>query len=148
MSKSLKLKNNNYWDTKGIVHNKKFLNQILDNIEVTNLFEGKTQSEITLAESVENFDYIEILHSRGENTNGYSTTRIYKENIKSIGLYENYCGKDEFSSITSTLVSITGKKLSFIAGKVLSFTKTGNYLAYSTDVTSIYRVDGFKINWK
>ena len=92
MSKSLKLKNNNYWDSTGIVHNKKNLNQILDNIEVTNLFEGKTQSEITLAESVENFDYIEILHTRDENSEGYVTTRVYNPNGKTVGLYSNYCG--------------------------------------------------------
>ncbi len=30
MSKSLKLKNNNYWDSKGIVHNKVLLNDILN----------------------------------------------------------------------------------------------------------------------
>lgn len=34
MSKSIKLKNDNYWDSKGIVHNKTLLSNILKKIQV------------------------------------------------------------------------------------------------------------------
>ena len=50
--------------------------------------------------------------------------------------------------IRATTIKITDNKITFKQGKVLSFTKTADYLAYSKSVTNICRVDGFKINWK
>lgn len=33
MSKSIKLKNNNYWDSKGITHNRELLSSVLNRVD-------------------------------------------------------------------------------------------------------------------
>lgn len=74
MSKSFKFKNNMYLDTKGIVHEKTFLNNILDKLLKSNILyeseEGVTAgangNSVILNDSVTNFGAILIIHKNGQ----------------------------------------------------------------------------------
>lgn len=78
MSKSLKLKNNNYWDSTGIVHNKKKLSDIL--YEETILFEGNSNGDISLSDANENYEYIDIEYNvnYASNLSVHRSTRLYE----------------------------------------------------------------------
>lgn len=73
MAKSIIFKNNNYLDTKGIVHNKRLLSDILNEILKSNILynsdtgvvAGSSGASVHLAEPVINFGAILILSTNG-----------------------------------------------------------------------------------
>lgn len=76
MAKSIKFKNNNYLDSKGITHNKKLLNEILENIlyllkssilyeSESGIVAGASGNSVGVNEPVTNFSAILIIHASG-----------------------------------------------------------------------------------
>ena len=64
MAQSIKLKNENYIDSTGVVHNRKTLYEYLNNRGIKLLFNGNVISngtDIKLSESINNFDLICIV---------------------------------------------------------------------------------------
>lgn len=85
MSKSIKLKNDNYLDSKGIVHNKTLLSTLLDKLLKSNILyessEGVTAggngNSVILSEPVTNFGAILIISKNG---NGIVDTKLNQNN--------------------------------------------------------------------
>lgn len=74
MSKSIKLKNNNYWDTKGIMHEKKALDEVLNNKVNKNVQNLKLPAG-------------ETVDVRIDTINGLVAVRCYKSFMECIKLY-------------------------------------------------------------
>lgn len=64
MSKSLKLKNNTFWDSSSIIHNRKQLSEILNSTVLYNSETG-TNENIVCSENISNFKYLEITTKSG-----------------------------------------------------------------------------------
>lgn len=63
MSKSLKLKNNTFWDSSNIIHNRKKLSEILSS---TILYSSVgTNENVVCSENISNFEYLEITTKSG-----------------------------------------------------------------------------------
>ena len=63
MSKSIKLKNNIFWDSSSIIHNKKKLSEILSS---TILYSSVgTNENVVCSENISNFEYLEITTKSG-----------------------------------------------------------------------------------
>ena len=85
MSKSIKLKNNNYLDSNGIVHNHTLLSTLLYQLLKSNiLYEnndgltaGAEGKSVILSESVTNFGAILIMHKNGK---GIVDTKLNQNN--------------------------------------------------------------------
>ena len=123
MPKTIKLKNNIYWDSSSITHNKKILSNILPNIiksslEYFELTEGNTQN----CNMPDNLLFaIPLLLSNGSNYSGnqilipgtgysYFTCTSYRPNSQYEGIYLslNYQGVLSFSSYRSCGTTVKG----------------------------------------
>ena len=64
MSKSKKLKNNIFWDSSSIIHNKKKLSEILSSTILYDSSVG-TNENVVCSENISNFEYLEITTKSG-----------------------------------------------------------------------------------
>jgi len=64
MSKSLKLKNNTFWDSSSIIHNGKKLSEILSSTILYDSSVG-TNENVVCSENISNFEYLEITTKSG-----------------------------------------------------------------------------------
>lgn len=64
MSKSLKLKNNTFWDSSSIIHNGKKLSEILNSTILYDSSVG-TNENVVCSENISNFEYLEITTKSG-----------------------------------------------------------------------------------
>lgn len=84
MSKSIKLKDNNFIDSSGIVHNKQKLNEIILNSVILYDNSDGSSGDITLSDSAENYQYIDIFY-RNE-AHHHASMRVYSPNEKKVTL--------------------------------------------------------------
>lgn len=147
MSKSIKLKDNNFIDSSGIVHNKQKLNEII--FVPVILYENSTGSneDITLSDSAENYEYIDILY-RNEAYH-YACARIYHPNgakANLISMTQNNSGTYKGVYYRNKTVLISGNSISIVSSSQIWVTGD-NQCGMNIDapaLTYITRVIGYK----
>jgi len=109
MAKSYKLKDGNYIDSGSISHNRKKLNEVLG----ITLYEDPqgTNANVTLSESAENFDYLEIYFARHGGFNTFSSVKIFNPHEKHIDLSLVHSSNSETMQIIGGRVLINGTLL-------------------------------------
>ena len=153
MSRAIKLKNNDYLDSTGVVHNKSLLSTLLTNIltNITNLQNNKenievilynnengTTGAITLTETSANFTYLEIFGKN--NDNEYSYTKVFSPNGKNVIIMANHKAnsyvyiKTETLGISGTSVSRGGSSEARIGNNVSTIYSVNNNIIYITRI--------------
>lgn len=121
MARSIKLKNENYIDSTGIVHNKEKLSTVLDNLKAKVLYEntGGTNGNITLNDSSANYTYIEVYYRNNDGFYGFK--RFYKPNNRNVVLNSFYLSN---SNIVFKLQSrkFSGKSFNVLTNGEVSIT--------------------------
>lgn len=149
MNKSLKLKEKQYWDSTGIIHNRKKLSDIL--YEETVLFEGFATGDFTLIDSITNYDAIKITYtSSTSNTNLRDLHTIEIPNI----INDNYFFLDEIQNgnasagnrISFSTKAYTVNENNFNVGKSLNFDlyQNSSIVDSSTQRCNVVKVVGLK----
>ena len=157
MSKSIKLKNNTYIDSTGVVHNRGLLSTLLNTLStITNktnpitLYSNDNGSngDITLSDSIANYTYIEVYWFTQYNNRVYSN-KFYKPNGKDTMFYYLEGADTTSQAITNdTFVFWSGAK--FENNKIKKYTTkrgltslSGSY-SERGDRVYITRVIGYK----
>ena len=99
MPKSIKLKNDTYLDTKGIVHNKLILSDLLNTLIPTVLYDNANGStgNIVLDDNVNNYQYVEILCLQSSDNIYFSSGKLSKPFPKNIQLSTTfYAGQNSY----------------------------------------------------
>ena len=144
MAKAIKLSNDIYLDSTGIVHNKKKLSDIL--YEEVVLFEGASNKDITLLDNVENYDKVRVEYYTNYNQRkSYKSITLSNTNNKSVTLDFN----DYFSGYwywSFSIISISLEKISLADNRRLRVADSGTWTPYGSTTNDIYvsKVVGIK----
>lgn len=140
MAKSIKLKNNKYWDSSGISHNRKRLSEILNS---TVLYENSsgTNENISCSENISNFKYLNITTLSG------NVHKIKVQNSFILNEMTNFINDNiPYSLNISNTYSISGVNINVT--RTYSFLRSYSTGAISGDLSSnklyIVSVEGFK----
>lgn len=87
MARSIKLKDENYIDSTGIVHNKTPLNIILNGV-ILYENENGSNSNIDLVDNINNYTFVDVYYRN--NDQFYTSRRFYKPNNKKVILDSYY----------------------------------------------------------
>lgn len=155
MAKSIKLNNETYIDSSGVIHEKQTLDVILDELEElkpTILYNNSNGStgNITLNESINNFSAFCIFFTKSERS--YSTGKCLRLtetiNVATLTYSENVYESGKYFLKTSnehlTINDMTITRGEEYISKVQMFSSTVSGTAASTDRSSIIRVEGYK----
>ena len=155
MAKSIKLNNETYIDSSGVMHKKQTLETILDELEelkptiLYNNSNGSTEN-ITLNESINNFSAFCIFFTKSGRS--YSTGKCLRltetSNVATITYSENVYESGKYFLKTSnehlTINDMTITRGEEYISKVQMFSSTVSGTAASTNRSSIIRVEGYK----
>ena len=148
--KSIKLKNDNYFDSSAIMHNRKNLKTEIENLKQVVLYNNSsgTNGNLTLSESCENFSYIEVFYQYGgtETFTNYDSTKIFSPNNKQINLSIVLAGSGGTNiQFKTSVYKISGKNMTlsnwYGDGTVNNNAATG---VSKIAVIRIVRVIGYK----
>lgn len=154
MAKSIKLNNETYIDSSGIIHKKQTLETILDELEElkpTILYDNSngTTENITLNESINNFSAFCVFFTK--NGRNYSTGKLVRtsdqENLVALNYSESEYGSDGyFIKISNEEVSINNKNVTrfdvyFAKIQLWSSSITSDAVS---DRSSIIRIEGYR----
>ena len=144
MTKAIKLQNDNYIDSSGVVHNRVPLNEILKPIVLYDNPNG-TLENITLNQSVSKFEYIEIFYGR----NGmYQSTKVFNPNGKKTqcNMGSTYISSNHiYCELLFSILSITDDKINKSSyGYYQTYDKTVNNVNTTGNYIYIYKVIGYK----
>lgn len=95
MGKSIKLQNNNYWDSKSIVHNQVVLQELLDKLSHENLIFARKTNDQYIPKDVEQtikYDQLVSKIGTGMSFDGYGVT-IESDDIKSVSVVGSFFNK-------------------------------------------------------
>lgn len=152
MSKSIKLKNNYFIDSKGIDYKHTDLETVIDNlmnkIRGTILFDGNATGNLTLNDDVSNYDYIEI-YFYGVNNSNCNYVKVYNAENKNINLCcfskRNLDASQVDYIAQIKVVKITGKNLSIGNNYTSMYGWNNAYPRVSqSNEVNITRIVGFK----
>lgn len=125
-NKSIKLKDNNYIDSTGVVHNRGLLSTLLNNIlnEINKLkpvvlYNGDpTDNTVVLSDSSNNYTYIEIFFvCNGSN----SSTKVYQPNGKTVSMsLDGERGATSWNFYCNGTVNINNKQISWVKNQFIS----------------------------
>lgn len=107
MSKSIKLNNDTYLDSSGIVHKNKFLNNYIPVVLYNN--ENGTNNNFTLSDSSENYECLEFFYKNSDEH--YNSCKITNPNNKVIYLISGYPDKQYHWHQMASLKKIVGKEV-------------------------------------
>lgn len=154
MAKSIKLNNETYIDSSGVIYEKQTLDTIIDELKQlkpTILYDNSngTTENITLNESINNFSAFCVFFTK--NGRNYSTGKIVRtsdqENLVALNYIESEYGSDGyFIKISNEEVSINNKNVTRFD---VYFAKiqlwNSNVISDAvSDRSSIIRVEGYK----
>lgn len=146
MAKAIKLSNDIYLDSTGIVHNKKKLSNIL--YEETLLFEGGTRETITLPKSSNDFDYLLITYQMNGSTAERFTKLIDMEQTTGIEYLPIFTHSVEGkipNNFNTRKITISGTSINFGTEVNLAiYAGTGTMYGSTTEVIQINKIIGFK----
>lgn len=139
MSKSIKLKNDIYIDSAGVVHNQELLSNILENMKAVTLYDnsnGTSDATVELAEDISAYRYIE------------AWVGLYSKKCIRMLVTNGSCAGSAIDSTWSDTVYFRICRLS-IENKVV--TKTEDRLVYIYDSpgqrngsSKLYKIIGYK----
>lgn len=118
----------------------------IEGLQGTILFENENgeNTNITLSETVANFDYIEIFYARkGTNYNVYNSVEVENPNGKYVSLSLNHCASDSIMQIFGKRIYIDGTSIAKIQEIMVQVQET-TVATSSTDYLYIYKVVGYK----
>ncbi len=144
MARSIKLNDENYIDSTGIVHNKQLLNEILTPV-ILYQNETGTYENFTLNDSVSNYKYIDIMTLQSGYTQGYKVSRLYDPNGKKVMInYISYDGSLSMDRLQSFGISVTFNNKSCTTGNQFGYVVgTNNYVTVTNSI-KITKVIGYK----
>ena len=158
MAKSIKLNNETYIDSSGVIHEKQTLNAIIDELKQlkpTILYDNSNGStgNITLNESINNFSAFCIFFTKSGRS--YSTGKCLRLtettetiNVATLTYSENVYESGKYFLKTSnehlTINDMTITRGEEYISKVQMFSSTVSGTATSTNRSSIIRVEGYK----
>lgn len=143
MSKGIKLKNNNYLDSSGIVHNRTLLSEILNKLIPVSLYDNSsgTTGTVTLSETSANFTYLEIFYSK---SGCYSSVKIYNPNGKTVTLHLlNSYGTTAIQYLNAN-VSISGTTITKGNSNAMNCSETGAGGVFNENNITITKVIGYR----
>lgn len=115
MAQSIKLKNETYIDSTGVVHNRQLLSNILN---PTILYENASGSNgnITLKDSIDNYAYIEIFfHADSDNAqNSVKVLSPYNRNIALSSFLINLSGNYEGVFMRFSIIKIENQIITIL----------------------------------
>lgn len=145
MAKVIRLKKNIYWDTSGIMHENKQLNELLKKLLIpTELYSSSgSVNDITLADDASNYDYIEVFFGCDDR---YSSIKIYSPNNKRFSTFIGYVGDN------NNYMYVYGTECRISGNQIIQTYARNNYIASdhgigdygSSRYVRIYRVIGYK----
>ena len=117
------------------------LNAVENNVVMkpTVLYEGGTLGTITLSDSVDNYEYIEIFHGKARPE---FSTKIIPSESQYATLF-NYTALSSGPQVLLKKVGVSGTSITHSSGYYINFTSSG-LSSGSTNEIYIYRVLGYK----
>lgn len=125
------------------------LNQMQTNIEnainalnpvvLYNNTNGATGT-VTLSETAANFQYLEILYSKG---GIYQSVKVYSPNNKKVSLLVGYLNSSSEAQLQLAKVTISGTQITRDTGGYINFYENAHYMGTGTEV-GIHRVLGYR----
>lgn len=125
------------------------LNQMQTNIENTinalnpvvlyNNTNGATGT-VTLSETAANFQYLEILYSKG---GIYQSVKVYSPNNKKVSLLVGYLNSSSEAQLQLAKATISGTQITRDTGGYINFSTSSHSMGTSTEV-GIHRVLGYR----
>ncbi len=146
MARAIKLQNNTYLDTSGIVHNRQILADklLLPYILYSN--NSGSSTDITLTDSVSNYEYIDVYYiGVGHNRTGGQVQRCYLKHNNCFTLLAQdyssdtsriyfYCTR--YQATNKTITPVNYRSLTLISGNTISLTDSNS--------VAILKVIGYK----
>lgn len=125
------------------------LNQMQTNIEnainslnpvlLYNNTNGATGT-VTLSETAANFQYLEILYSKG---GIYQSVKVYSPNNKKVSLLVGFLNSSSEAQLQLAKATISGTQITRDTGGYINFQQNNYYMGTSTEV-GIHRVLGYR----
>lgn len=136
MSKSIKLKNNIYWDTTS------YSKILYDN-------QNGTQNNFTLSDNIKNYTYVEVIYGRsnwGEAPNSCRKGMCYGNGIMTIHLDYTYGYTSNIIDTSTTSLNFNGTNVAFDSARSIHLTTNINKTITCTNenLIKVFRVIGFK----
>lgn len=135
MSKSIKLKNDIYWDTTS------YSKILYDN-------PNGTQSDFTLSDTIANYKYIEVMYGRenwGSCPNSSRKGKVYNNGNMVIHLDYIYGYSSNTIDFSTTSLNINSKNVSFDNARTMHSTINtyGDVFCENRNVIEVFRVIGY-----
>jgi hypothetical protein len=143
MSKSIKLKDNNYLDSAGVMHNRKLLSSILNSLIPVVLYDNVTGTtgNITLSDSAANYTYLKIFFYK---SGVYSSQEVYNPNGKTVALTLGNAYANGSIQFMLKQITINGTTITSNFCNYLNNTSTTTINVASENTVYISRVVGYK----
>ena len=149
MAQSIKLKNENYIDSTGVVHNRQLLSEILTPVILFNSASGSQSSSISLnVDDVDTFEKIDIIFGYDSMYHGFLTNTVYKKDGTFKNQYINICQFGDFAAnkdevqLRLGVYELTSTSLNLISNKTISFRQ--NFVGLWDSTPYIYKIIGYK----
>ena len=137
MAKSIKLQDDNYIDSTGVVHNKKLLSLILTP-KVLYENESNTATTITLNDSVTNYKRV-LINAKGNDGETIST-EIVNPNNKIINLIVYHSGGTSsgyYNTIKQSTYEITNNKITWQSGREVAINQN-KVITFTNEAKNVY----------
>lgn len=99
-----------------------------------------TTGTVTLSETAANFQYLEILYSKG---GMYQSVKVYSPNNKKVSLLVGYLNSSSEAQLQLAKVTISGTQITRDTGGYINFSTSSHSMGTGTEV-GIHRVLGYR----
>lgn len=118
----------------------------IEGLQGTILFENENgvNTNITLSETVANFDYIEIFYARKGSLTIFSSVKVENPNGKYAQLSFNHSASDNTMQIYGSRLYINGTTINREQNTMFQMNNTGFVLMSTPTALNIYKIIGYK----